>query len=352
MKYLKDLQEYIDRYDKVTVKRCRWAEKTITADFVKKHMDKGKTEEELVRSAVAFNKLHLYFMMGEMYSKKEGTIKKWMKEDEDRDRFFENAEAPKDVKCWTCSRDMFVTHKHLETHLDKPDRVMFMYDCTLGHLPRRAVYDNGEEWEYGKPVCLKCNAEVERIDEDTDEMWKSTSTCSKCGHVEVSEIKKAVEKEEIDPDYGKDRARFCSEKDGMKYVEWMRTAHELTEVLKKQKEKEKNKEVYDEMAKIKRLKIIELEQLLAPVLEKADYTKLHFKDPEITRDVVVPFTVHDIRQGREDRSSCHDLQKLIKKTLEGTNWRLMTDGVRYRLGMLEGRLKAYEKEDDLIKLIK
>ena len=63
-KHLKSRQHYVDRYDKVTVERCRWAEKTITADFVKKHMDEGKTEAELVRAAVAFNELHLYFMMG------------------------------------------------------------------------------------------------------------------------------------------------------------------------------------------------------------------------------------------------------------------------------------------------
>lgn len=350
-KHLKPHQHYVDRYDRVTVERCRWAEKTITADFVKKHMDEGKTEAELVRAAVAFNELHLYFMMGEMYSKKEATISKWMKEDEDHDRFFENAREPKDIKCWTCSRDMFVTHKHLETNLDKPDRVLFMYDCTLGHMPRRAFYDNGEEWAYEKPRCAKCRGEVERVDNDTEEAWKSTSTCLRCGHIETSEITKTVEKEAEDPDYGKDRARFCSEKDGQKYVDWMRTARELTEVLQKQEEKENNKELYDEVAKIKRLKIIELEQLLVPILETADYTKLHFKDPEISRDVTVAFTVHDIRQGREDRTSCHDLQKIIKKSLEDTNWRLMTDGVHYRLGMLEGRFRAYEKEEDLVKLI-
>lgn len=350
-KYLKDKQEYVDRYDKATVEKCRWAEKCIIADFVKKHVEQGKDEKELVRTAIAFNNLHLYFVMGEMYSKKKETIDKWMKEDEDHDRYFENAETPKDIKCWTCSRDMFVSHKQLETRLGKPDRVLFMYDCTLNHVPKRAFYDNGEEWHYEKPSCVKCKAEVEMIDNDTEEMWKTTSTCSKCGHIETTEIKKKTE-DVIDPDYGKDRARFCSEKDGEKYIEWMRTAGELTKILDKQKEKENNKDLYDSVDKIKRLKIIELEQLLAPILEKAEFTKLHFKDPEITRDVMVSFTVHDIKQGREDRASCLDLQKLIKMTLQDTNWRLMNEGVHYRLGMLEGRFRAYEKEEDLIKLIK
>ena len=46
-----------------------------------------------------------------------------------------------------------------------------------------------------------------------------------------------------------------------------------------------------------------------------------------------------------------DFEKLLRKTLKETNWRLMTDGASYRLGMLEGRLRAYEREDDLVNLI-
>lgn len=351
MKYLKERQEYIDRYDRVTVEQCRWAEHTITADYVKKYVKEGKDEKELVRTAVAFNNLHLWFMMGEMYSKKEEVIARWMKEDEEHDRFYENVEAPVGIRCLTCDRELFVTYKNLETNLNKPDRVLFMYDCTLDHSPRRAFYDDGEEWKYKKPLCIKCKTPVDTVDDDTEEMWKSTSTCPNCGHIEVSEIKRTI-KEAPDPNFEKDRARFCSEKECSGYIEWMRTAKELTAIVDKEKEKENNKELYDAVAKLKRLKIIELEELLAPIFEKANYAKLHFKDPEITRDVVVPFTVHDIQEGREDRTSCYDLQRLIKKTLEDTNWRLMSEGVNYRLGMLNGRFRAYEREEDLIKLIK
>lgn len=351
MNYLKERQEYVDRYDKITVDRCRWAEKAITADFVKKHMKDNKDEKEWVRGVIAFNNLHLYFMIGEMYKNKEKTITEWMKEDKDHDNYFENAETPKDIKCWTCSRDMFVTHKHLETHLGKPDRVLFIYDCILGHIPRRSFYDNGEEWKYKKPLCPKCSAPSNVVDEDTDKLWKTVSTCPNCGNIETSEIKKTIEEEKPDPDYGKDRARFCSDADGEKYVEWMRSAGELISYRDKQKEKENNKELYEAVNRLKKLKIIELEQLLAPILEEAQFTKLQFKDPQITKDVVVPFTVHDIKQGREDRVSFLDLQGVIKKTLIDTNWRLMNEGVDYRLGMLGGRLKAYEKEEDLVKLI-
>ena len=350
-KYLKDRQVYIDRYDKSTVEQCRLAEKTTTSDFVAKHIKEGRDESELIRMATAFNELHVWIVSGEMYSKKEETIDQWMKEDEERDKFFENTKAPKGIQCLTCNREMFVGYKQLEINIDKPDRILFMYECMLNHLPKRAFFDDGEEWKYKKPCCVKCNTEVTSIDNDTEEMWKSTSTCPKCGHVEISEIKRNI-KEPIDPDFEKDKARFCSEKIGMEYTAWMRNANELTASIEKRKEKENNKELYDAVAKIKRLKIIELEQLLTPILEKESYIKLLFKDPEIAKDVIVPFTIHDAQQGREEKVSCFDLQRLIKSTLKDTNWRLMSDGVSYRLGMLEGRFRAYEKEDDLVKLIK
>ncbi len=349
--HLRPRQEYIDRYDRITVERCRFVENATTAQSLEKYFKPETDKEALENAAITFTKLHLWFVAGEMYSKKYDTIAGWMKADEELDKFYERTEAPKGICCLMCGRDMFVTLKHLQTNLDADPQVLFMYDCTLNHLPRRMFFNNGKEWIPEKPRCTKCNTVVDQVSEDTEKMWKTTSTCPSCGNVEVSEIERTLFKEEHDPDYDNDRARFCDEKEGEGYVEWMRTAKEIGEILDKTKEKEENKELYDAVANIRRLKIIQVEELLAPVLEKKDFVRLQFKDPEITRDVVVPFTTHDIQDGREDRASCHDLQKLIKKTLEDTNWRLMSDGVTYRLGMLEGRLKAYEKEEDLIKLV-
>ena len=50
------------------------------------------------------------------------------------------------------------------------------------------------------------------------------------------------------------------------------------------------------------------------------------------------------------------LAELPKESIDGalmsTNWRLMSDGVAYRLGILTGRLRGYEREEDLLKLVK
>lgn len=64
----------------------------------------------------------------------------------------------------------------------------------------------------------------------------------------------------------------------------------------------------------------------------------------------LPFTVQDTDSSRKDRASVSELEKLVGNILEDTNWRLLSNSVFYRLGYLEGRLKGYENEEDMLKL--
>lgn len=351
MVHLKSQQYYSDLYDKFTIEECRRLEKLGNEIDIPNPEGKEFTPEEKKRMMKSFNELHLYFVSGERYKKKSETISQWMKRDEDRDRFFESAKAPDGIPCLTCGRDMFVSYKHLETHLDKPDRVMFMFDCTLGHLPRRAFYDNGEEWKREKPLCPKCKTPFNEDQQDTEASFKTISTCPNCGNVEISEITRSVTKEEVDPEFQNDRLRFCDDEKGQKYVEWINTAHELTEILKKHKEKEDNKDLYDKVANLKKLSIPQLkEYLLESLKDEKVYKNLVFEQPVIERIVTIGFSIED-PSNQVEYDSRTKLTKLFKKTLENTNWRLMSDGISYRLGMLNGRLRCYENEEDLAKLL-
>jgi hypothetical protein len=100
------------------------------------------------------------------------------------------------------------------------------------------------------------------------------------------------------------------------------------------------------------LTVVDIEKLLAPVLEKEGFIKLVFGTPDMGKDLFLPFTVHDAKSERRDLASTHDLQKLVKKALEDTNWGLMSDGASYRLGIVTGRLRAYEREEDLVELVR
>lgn len=356
--HLKPRQYYSDLYDRHTVEECRWWESHApTIDELKKRKGAEKLDEkELIRTSGAFNRVLMYFIKGERYVKKEAALKEWMQRDEKRDALFETAEPPSDITCLACGRLMFVSSKHFDLGWDKPDRVMFMYDCPLNHVPRRAFYNTGEEFKREIPVCPKCRGSVEENSKRKGKKITTTRTCTQCGNVETDELDLSVKKpakEIIDPNFDRDRQRFClSEKEGAEFIQGKENLERMGKLMDEIKEKEKNKDLYDKVKELKKLKITELEEMLAAILEKAGYIKLSFKTPEITKDVVVPFIVYDQRSDREGRASTYELEKLLRKSLVDTNWRLMTDGTSYRLGMLEGRLHGYEREEDLLGLVK
>tara|TARA_R100000655_G_scaffold69995_1_gene108205 strand:+ start:117 stop:374 length:258 start_codon:yes stop_codon:yes gene_type:complete len=74
--------------------------------------------------------------------------------------------------------------------------------------------------------------------------------------------------------------------------------------------------------------------------------EFHLDKPEMGRDVYVGFSCLDSKSDRND----YDSRKTLKSALEDTNWRLMSDGISYRLVYLNGRVKAHESEEDLKKL--
>ena len=106
------------------------------------------------------------------------------------------------------------------------------------------------------------------------------------------------------------------------------------------------------VAKLKRMTVVELDKLVSETIEKEKYIKLMLEKPEIDRFVIVPFTVQDSDSSRKENASVCKLNRILRKTLEGTNWRLMSEGVQYRLGYLSGKLKGYEREEDLLDLAK
>lgn len=355
MTNLKSKQHYSDLYDRFTVEEGRRiVSQPYDVDSIRKEIKKKKIDEkEAVRAIIAAKNLYLYFFKGDRFKKKEKTIQEWMRRDEARDKFFEEATAPEDITCLTCGRLMFVSSKHLNIGINDEDTVLFFYDCPLEHTPRRAFYNTGEEFERKPPTCPKCHTELKEEHKKTKTKLATISTCPTCDYQDKDVIDlKEKPKEQEDPDFAKDREIFClSEKEGQQFIQDSIRMEQMAKFMDEYKEKEKNKDLYDAVANLKKLKIVELEEYLAPILEKAGYIKLQFKEPEVTKDVFLPFIVYEHKSDREERVSTYELEKLLRKSLIDTNWRLVTGGVSYRLGMLEGRLHGYEREEDLIKLV-
>ncbi len=358
-KNLKSEQYYSDLYDRGTIEECRRWEESGMAE-AKKAEEKEKKESKTDKIRVKFKgnivlPVALYFIQGERYANKAKTIRDWMEKDRLRDEKFENTQPPKGIHCLACGSDMSVMMKNPHTDLEDytKDRVSFMFEC-IKCKKRRIVWEDGENWELKIP-CKKCGSEtVKESNKREGNIITTIFSCLKCGYKEKDILdldeKPKIEQEKPDPNFEKDRQKFClSEKEGQEYIESVVRLDNYSKSMKEIKEKERIKK---ELVEIKKLTVADLQKLLSAALKKEEYINLELSKPEIKKDVIIEFTVQDNKTDRGEYDSRIQLQRILKKKLEATNWRLMSDGVSYRLGILSGRLRGYELEEDLLKLVK
>jgi hypothetical protein len=352
MIYLEHESYYNNLYDRFTIEQCRRTEKSLSKAEYNPKLKKGKKE---IAVTIDLSQIPIYFITGERYLKKAEAIRKWMDRDVVRDNKIKDACEPRNIFCSSCGSSMEVTMRNLNIDFENElkNRVLFLFRCKKCNKGR-GVYEDGIEWESSADICPKCNQKMNSEDKKEENKIITIYNCPGCNHKEkmVLDLDEKIKEEKVDPNFEKDRKRFClTEEEGIKYSAWMENFKKYQELLEKQEEKDKNKELYDRLAKMKKLTIIKLQSLLESGLKKEGYINVDFSNPTIDRDVIVQFTAQDSRAKREEYDSKQQLRRLIKSTLEKTNWRLMSEGVNYRLGILSGRLRGYENEEDLLKLI-
>lgn len=346
-KHLKTKKYYEDLYDKQTVEDCRYSE-SLSNEIVN-----NKSDIKKVINDVALNLL-LYCKTGERYLDKEETINKWIKRDKLKDELLEKSIQSENIYCNQCNELMsYELHTLHIDNLTKKDRVLYIFRCSKCRKGK-GVFENGEEYIRKPELCEKCNTELSKRDERKNEKIITFYECPECGFKKKEELDLSENKgEKEDKNFKKDKLRFCLSKEkGNEYYDFKIKMDNIQKVIDKQKEKDDNKELYKKVSELKKLNVVALEKLLTPALEKEGYIRFELSEPEIGKDVFIKFFVRDEKSEREEYNSKSNLKKIIKKTLKNTNWRLMSEGLSYRLGILSGRLRGYEKEEDLIKLIK
>lgn len=319
VKYLKEDKYYEDLYDLWTVEECMNCK-----EFWERN---GKSLDVEESKIVGFGlEYSLYFKKGERYRNRKDTIEKWIERDKGYEEKLHGVKDPRDVRCKECGQDMRVVFKDL---YESGGKVLFFLEC-VNCEKRRGVFDDGMEY-----VSKGYKLTKEEMKEwDKDDVERKT--------------KEKKEREVLD----KFRAEYClSEVEGLEYISSCDRIKDLVELVKEDNKK-RNDPDYKQAMKLKKLGIVELEELLIGALENEKYIKLVLDKPEIDRYVIVSLTVRDADTKRNDYDSKLKLQGLLKKVLVGTNWRLMSEGVEYRLGILSCRLKGYEREEDLMKLMK
>lgn len=360
--HLKDRQYYEDLYDHQTVEDGRRGQPhydKFLKDLLKK-LPKGDTLD-LPRNAVVANAFYMQALGLELldrYENRDQRIREWMIRDEAKDVQIANARLFDEPTCQHCSKqglriiDKSLMHRRADSNYNDPEEVMFMLSCH--HCKKNsAFWEDGEPWVVKPTLCPKCSAEMTHKTTRTKQTLTFTYTCPTCQHSYKDKMDLHDKEKTPDLNYDNDRTRYCLHDEEFRHhiFEIRRGFTEMAELGKKFKEKEDNRHIYDAMKEIKKPKIAELTPLLQPVLEKAGYIEFSLDKPEMGKDVFVGFNCLDTKSDRDDYDSKKQLQKIVKEALEDTNWRLISDGISYRLGYLNGRVRAYEREEDLKQLV-
>ncbi len=351
--YLKERPHYEERYDRHTVERCRWHEQPHPMsddgeDSAEKFTDRQK------QWALDFaTEWMLLQIVGERYLKREETINEWMESDKKRDEAMERARTPL-LRCPSCGKAMECIYKHFNFDIDNTKREWIEFFLACKECKQsKTVFENGMEVSEKPSLCTKCKKVVETTTKKKKDKEYFIDTCKHCGHIEetlmASPEKNEPSQEEIER-FEYDKRRFClTTSQGDRYKRWTEGMKEMNE---QKKEQQSNVEYYDKLADIKKLNIAGLEKVLKTAIKKAGYTDLHITMPTPDRQIIVNFSVRDTEEKRESYDSEKTLEKLFEKTLEDKNWSLMSDGVHSRLGVLSGRIRGYETEEDLQEITK
>lgn len=360
--HLRDHQYYEDIIDRITVEHGRRNFASFEK-FRKKYLKLASDQPpDSHRNTLHLNWFYMIMVGNELverHDKRDSEIQDMMAKDEARDEQVAATRLTSEPFCEHCGKTgLRITSKDLmhrgeNYEYDDPEEVLFMLKCP--HCGKNSAYwEDGSMWEHRVTRCPKCQTVMTEKTTKRTNAITHTYTCPSCGHSYKSKLDLSTKDEEKpDPEYEKDRYIFCLRDKKMldehRDAKWRLEG--LIQMGKEFKEKEENKHIYDAMAEVKKPKIAELSELLAPALEKAGYTEFSLDKPEMGRDVFIGFNCLDSKSDRDDYDSRNTLKKLVAKALKGTNWRLTTDGISYRLGYLTGRLHAYEREEDLKKLV-
>lgn len=359
MEYLHNEQFYIDRYDLSTIKECLEMidvnRKAYIAGKDKGIVKDDKSRGEFAKASNWMTNQILLQTKGARFRDKAQTIEKWMLEDKLEQDKYDNTPEPDHITCPKCNLAMTVNVKHLD-HLDGPLRMMFLFECQKCKY-RAWIYEDGTERPSTPELCPKCKREIKTstLKEGKDKItW--TTKCSSCGYTNVTITD--FEKDRIEAENREKadlklldtyREEFCSEKVGSEAFEYLEALKVGKEVYEEELKKY-DSPGYQAAIKLNKLKVGELLKRLTPIFEQNNLINLVFGTPEIGKHVIVTFTCQDNDTSRKNTDQFQTLKKAIKESLESTNWRLMSEGLSYRLGYLSGRIKGYEQEQDFIEI--
>jgi len=349
--HLKDRKYYEDLYDKITVDIGRREAGSLLRARDEFYTKAKLTDpEEIKKMEFWWDRLYRWLVelpyLLPRWEEKDSTISSWVSRDRALDERLASARPRTEPTCFNCSKRglRLVTKNLLNKEGASEQSVLFMFDCTACKK-RTAYWEDGTEWISPTTPCPKCTAPLAMNVKVRDRMMATIYTCEQCGHKNTEETELGKE-DAPDPELERHKKAFCLSEERARTMQTYRPKWEVAmRMMDDDIQRAANKELYDAAAKIERLKIPQLIERLRPAIEKSGYIEVTFDKPELGGYVTIEFSCMDSDSGRDDAKSRKALKKAITTSLAGTNWRLMSDGISYRLGYLTGTLRAYETRE-------
>lgn len=196
-------QYYIDKYDRMTIEELKELETKESAELasVSDPFERWKIEVNHSMDFLSFQNRAIANARN-----RETTIKKWMADDERQDRLVATNRLPTGITCDTCGGSMHFS-MHFFDFREVP--LLFVFECSQDHAPRKVIYPDGREYAFPRPTCKQCGFEVTRESYKENNILYTTTTCSMCGVVKKDEFDLNVT---LKPELAvaeEDRQKYC-----------------------------------------------------------------------------------------------------------------------------------------------
>jgi len=337
---LKEPSEYERQYDTFIIKRFLDRKKASTESV--SDDEKEKALRDFTRE------LMLYFDKGEEWKAKRSTIEKWMDRDRRLDELYNNAQAPVGIYCTTCGDELEMNLK-TPAEKDGKDDVLFFYRCSKKHRGR-AFYSVGAAYISKPSLCVECGEDtlVSESGRDNDALT-IIDTCTACGHVDSFTFDS--DPEFTDEEFESLRAKYClSDEEGEQYLDMLSSMEDMKKLQEQIQDREDTQAMYALIESIQRISVPQFKESMVKLMEDAAFSNIHFDDPVMKGDVQLKLYADDSTTANAyDREK--SITKLIRKELAHTNWKLMNDGVSFRMGVFTIRFRGFDNEDDVKKLV-
>ncbi len=339
-------------FDRSTVRQCRGYDEAFRKMAQEIPTDDPEREKKL-HDLQRLRNFFMWHLTGEQAEAKIVFIQKKEDRERHRDHLLESAHPRSDVRCRKCASYMGLLNKELCTRIDDRDRVLIMYECPKKCLPRRAFYDDGEEFVSKEPACAQCgNPATDKADRSSGHLV-IISTCTSCGHIETMDFGIPTNtKEDDDDNYDRDRAEYCLDEQGLQsYREGKRNLEHFSKLMSEIKAREADTKTNDRMASLRRLRVIELRELIVKTLEQVGMTSIALSDPVQGMGLRMKITMLDTDPKRSDSESEKAAKSGLETILIDTNWRLVKTSLISTLGSITGELRGYVSDEEIRKLI-